>query len=32
MLEPTTMRWGNRSTLFRDPDGNLINLFSRPAN
>ena len=25
--EPTTMPWGNRSVLFRDPDGNLINLF-----
>jgi predicted enzyme related to lactoylglutathione lyase len=25
--EPTTMPWGNRSLLFRDPDGNLINLF-----
>src|SRR5947208_49241 len=22
---PTTMPWGNRSLLFRDPDGNLIN-------
>lgn len=31
VLEPTTMPWGNRSTLFRDPDGNLINLFSKPA-
>jgi predicted enzyme related to lactoylglutathione lyase len=30
VLEPTTMPWGNRSTLFRDPDGNLVNLFSRP--
>ena len=30
-LRPTTMPWGNRSTLFRDPDGNLVNLFSRPA-
>jgi predicted enzyme related to lactoylglutathione lyase len=29
--EPTTMPWGNRSTLFRDPDGNLVNLFARPA-
>ena len=28
VLEPTTMPWGNRSTLFRDPDGNLINLFT----
>ena len=26
--EPTTMPWGNRSILFRDPDGNLVNLFS----
>ncbi|MGN7358920.1 VOC family protein [Paenibacillus sp. SAF-054] len=25
--EPTTMPWGNRSMLFRDPDGNLVNLF-----
>ncbi|GAB3618169.1 VOC family protein [Okibacterium endophyticum] len=31
VLEPTTMPWGNRSALFRDPDGNLVNLFSRPA-
>jgi catechol 2,3-dioxygenase-like lactoylglutathione lyase family enzyme len=26
--EPTTMPWGNRSLLFRDPDGNLINFFT----
>ena len=31
VLEPTTMPWGNRSTLFRDPDGNLVNLFARPG-
>jgi predicted enzyme related to lactoylglutathione lyase len=31
VLEPTTMPWGNRSTLFSDPDGNLVNLFSKPA-
>ncbi|AYG03313.1 VOC family protein [Gryllotalpicola protaetiae] len=31
VLEPTTMPWGNRSTLFRDLDGNLVNLFSRPV-
>lgn len=31
VLPPTTMPWGNRSTLFRDPDGNLVNLFSRPT-
>lgn len=26
--EPTTMPWGNRSLLFSDPDGNMINLFT----
>ncbi|MFG6294244.1 MULTISPECIES: VOC family protein [Streptomyces] len=26
--EPTTMPWGNRAFLFRDPDGNLVNLFT----
>jgi len=26
--EPTTQPWGNRSLLFRDPDGNLINFFT----
>lgn len=31
VLRPTTVPWGNRSALFRDPDGNLVNLFSRPA-
>lgn len=31
VLPPTTMPWGNRSVLFRDPDGNLVNLFSRPG-
>lgn len=25
---PTTQPWGNRSLLFRDPDGNLVNLFT----
>jgi predicted enzyme related to lactoylglutathione lyase len=25
--EPTTMPWGNRSALLRDPDGTLVNLF-----
>ena len=25
---PTTMPWGNRSFLFCDPDGNLINFFT----
>lgn len=26
--EPTTMPWGNRSLLFLDPDGNLVNFFT----
>lgn len=26
--KPTTMPWGNRSFLFRDTDGNLVNLFT----
>ena len=26
--EPTDMPWGNRSLLLRDPDGNLVNLFT----
>lgn len=26
---PTTQSWGNRSIYFRDPDENLINLYSR---
>jgi catechol 2,3-dioxygenase-like lactoylglutathione lyase family enzyme len=25
---PTLMPWGSRSILFRDPDGNLVNLFT----
>ena len=25
---PTTMPWGNRSMLLRDPDGNLVNFFT----
>ena len=28
VLEPTTLPWGSRSMLFRDPDGNLITFFS----
>ena len=28
VTEPTTMPWGNRALIFRDPDGNLINLFT----
>jgi uncharacterized glyoxalase superfamily protein PhnB len=27
--ELVTQPWGNRAMMFRDPDGNLINLFSR---
>jgi catechol 2,3-dioxygenase-like lactoylglutathione lyase family enzyme len=30
VLEPTTQPWGNRAMLFRDPDGNLINVFAVP--
>jgi catechol 2,3-dioxygenase-like lactoylglutathione lyase family enzyme len=29
VLEPTDQPWGNRSMMFRDPDGNLINFFAR---
>jgi predicted enzyme related to lactoylglutathione lyase len=28
VAEPTTMPWGNRSLLLRDPDGTLVNLFT----
>ena len=28
VLEPTDQPWGNRSMLFRDPDGNLVNFFA----
>lgn len=28
VAEPATMPWGNRSLLFRDPDGNLVNFFT----
>lgn len=28
VAEPRDMPWGNRSLLFRDPDGNLVNLFT----
>ena len=27
---PTTMPWGNRSMLLRDPDGAIVNIFARP--
>jgi catechol 2,3-dioxygenase-like lactoylglutathione lyase family enzyme len=26
---PSTQPWGNRSIYFRDPDGNLVNIYSR---
>ncbi len=29
VLEPTTQPWGNRSMMFRDPDGNLVNFYTR---
>ncbi len=31
VLEPVTQPWGNRAMLFRDPDGNLINMFARAS-
>lgn len=30
VLEPTDQPWGNRSMLLRDPDGNLVNVFTPP--
>jgi predicted enzyme related to lactoylglutathione lyase len=30
VMPPTTQPWGNRNMIFRDPEGNLINVFSRP--
>ena len=27
---PTDQPWGNRAMLFRDPDGNLVNMFTVP--
>ena len=29
IMAPTTQPWGNRSAIFRDPEGNLVNLFAR---
>jgi hypothetical protein len=29
VMPPTNMPWGNRSMLLRDPDGTLVNVFSR---
>jgi len=28
VLEPTNQPWGNRSMIFKDPDGNLINFYT----
>jgi uncharacterized glyoxalase superfamily protein PhnB len=28
VMEPYTAPWGNRTMLFRDPDGNLINIYA----
>jgi catechol 2,3-dioxygenase-like lactoylglutathione lyase family enzyme len=28
VMAPTTFPWGNRSIYFRDPEGNMINLYS----
>jgi predicted enzyme related to lactoylglutathione lyase len=30
VMPPATQPWGNRSMVFRDPGGNLVNVFSRP--
>ncbi len=31
VMPVTVMPWGNRSLLLRDPDGSLVNVFSRPV-
>jgi uncharacterized glyoxalase superfamily protein PhnB len=31
VMPATRMPWGNLSLLARDPDGNLVNIFSRPT-
>ena len=30
VFEPKDQPWGNRAMLFRDPDGNLINVYRQP--
>jgi predicted enzyme related to lactoylglutathione lyase len=30
VLRPATQPWGSRSMVFNDPEGNLVNVFSRP--
>jgi catechol 2,3-dioxygenase-like lactoylglutathione lyase family enzyme len=29
VMPPTTQSWGNRAAYLRDPDGNLVNLYTR---
>jgi uncharacterized glyoxalase superfamily protein PhnB len=29
VMPPRTQPWGNRSMIFRDPEGNLVDIFSR---
>jgi catechol 2,3-dioxygenase-like lactoylglutathione lyase family enzyme len=29
VMPPTTQPWGNRAAYLRDPDGNLVNLYTR---
>ena len=29
VMPPATQPWGNRSMIFRDPEGNLVSVFSR---
>lgn len=31
VMPVTVMPWGNTSVLLRDPDGSLVNLFSKPS-
>ncbi len=31
LLEPKTHPWGSRAFWFKDPDGNIVDFFSRPA-
>jgi predicted enzyme related to lactoylglutathione lyase len=31
VMPPTTQPWGSRAMMFADPDGNLINVFSRSS-
>jgi predicted enzyme related to lactoylglutathione lyase len=32
IMVPTTQPWGNRSMMFRDPDGNVVNVFAPTKN